>query len=84
VSRTGIALTPPAGALLQSYIDMGTASVKDALGGTVVDLESGGICKHPNGTYLGQFRGVRGFHEMQVMALYLILLDPGMCSDVSG
>jgi len=62
----------------------GTASVKDAMGGSVVDLESGGICKHPNGTYLGQFLGARGFHDMRILALYLCLLDPGMCSDVTG
>ena len=54
------------------------------MGGTVVDMESGGILKHPNGTYLGQFMGVKGFHEMQLITLYLCLLDPGMCSDVSG
>jgi hypothetical protein len=69
---------------LCGWIDMGTASIKDARGGTVVDFQAGGVCKHSNGTYLGQFCGVRGFHEMRVLVLYLVLLDPGMCGDASG
>jgi len=63
---------------LIGYIDMGTASVKDCQGATVVDLESGGVIKHPNGTYLGQFKGISGFHDMEIIALYLTILDYSM------
>lgn len=69
---------------LVGYLDMGTRSVKDRQNATVVDFESGGRLKHPNGTYLGEFEGAKGFHNMRELALYLVLLDPGMCSDVSG
>ena len=63
---------------LIGYLDMGTASVKDCQGATVVDLESGGVIKHPNGTYLGQFKGISGFHDMEIIALYLTILDYSM------
>jgi hypothetical protein len=66
------------------YLDLGTRTIRDRQGGTVADFESGGIIKHSNGTYLGQFEGAKGFHDMKEMTLYLLLIDPGMCSDVSG
>lgn len=69
---------------LVGYLDMGTRSIKDRSNGTVADFESGGKLKHPNGTYLGEFEGARGYHNMRELTLYLVLLDPGMCSDVSG
>jgi len=69
---------------LVGYLDLGTRTIRDRQGGTVADFQSGGIVKHSNGTYLGQFEGARGFHNMKEMALYLTIIDPGMCSDISG
>jgi len=69
---------------LCGWIDMGTATIRDASGSTVADLGPDGVVKHANGTYLGQFVGFRGFHRMKECALYCILIDPGMMSDVSG
>ena len=71
---------------IAGYIDMGTANIRDAGGSTVADLQVDGVVKHANGTYLGQFRGreFKAFHRMRECALYLMLLDPGMLSDVSG
>jgi hypothetical protein len=69
---------------LVAYLDMGTRTIRDRLGGTVADFESGGIVRHSNGSFLGQFEGAKGFHDMRELALYLVLLDPGMCSDICG
>jgi hypothetical protein len=69
---------------LVGYVDLGTHTIRNREGGTVADFESGGIIKHSNGTYLGQFEGARGYHNIRELSLYLMLLDPGMCSDVSG
>jgi hypothetical protein len=65
-------------------LDMGTATIRDAAGGTVADFQSNGVVKHSNGTYLGQFLKMKDFHHMIEMCLYLMLIDPGMCSDVAG
>jgi hypothetical protein len=69
---------------LVGYVDLGTSTIRDRQGGTIADFQSGGIVKHSNGTYLGQFEGARGFHNTRELSLYLMLIDPGMCSDVSG
>lgn len=66
-------------------IDLGTHVIKNPEGASVVDIEAGGIVKHGgNGTFLGQFVGARGFHSMRDIAVYMVCIDPGMCSDVSG
>lgn len=65
-------------------VDLGTHVIRNAQGVPVVDIEQGGVVKHQNGTFLGQFSGAKGFHAMREIALYMVLLDPGMCSDVSG
>jgi hypothetical protein len=65
-------------------IDMGTATIRDSVGATVADFQSNGVVKHNNGTYLGQFLGMKDFHHMITQTLYLMLIDPGMLSDVAG
>jgi hypothetical protein len=63
---------------------MGTRSIKNGMGGTVADFGHSGTLTHPNGSYLGEFMGAKAYHNMRELTLYLVLLDPGMCSDVSG
>ena len=66
------------------YLDLGTHTIRNTQGSTIADFTSGGIIKHVNGTFLGQFEGARAFHEMREISLYLLLIDPGMCSDICG
>lgn len=69
---------------LAGYLDMGTHTIRDHQGATVADFEAAGVLKHPNGSFLGQFEGARGYHSMRELTLYLVMLDPGMLSDIRG
>ncbi len=42
-----------------------------------------GECTGPNTVWLGQFEGFT-FRQLRTMALYLILIDPGMLSEIEG
>jgi hypothetical protein len=66
---------------LIAMIDMGTCSVKRKDGGTAFDIKTGGKILHPNGTQLGQFKGMRGYHELETVVLYLLLIDPTFTAD---
>ncbi|KAH9251552.1 hypothetical protein BASA81_010591 [Batrachochytrium salamandrivorans] len=63
-----------------AYLDLGTRSIRGLQGNTLVDFDSDGVVKHANGTFLGEFRGAQGYHNMRELTLYLVLLDPGMCA----
>ena len=75
---------------LCGWIDMGTATIRDAAGSTVADVGGDGVIAHANGTYLGVFRLGRAHgarmvrHHLKEIALYVVLIDPGMLSDVAG
>ena len=62
-----------------------TASLKNK-GATVADIGATGIVSHTTGTYLGEFecRHMKTYHHLKEIALYLVLLDPGMLNNVSG
>mmetsp|Transcript_19443 Transcript_19443/g.74646 ORF Transcript_19443/g.74646 Transcript_19443/m.74646 type:complete len:189 (-) Transcript_19443:144-710(-) len=60
-------------------LDPGTVRVKDEDGLSVASMNNAGQIDGENGTYLGQFEGFT-YHQMRTVALYLVLLDPGMLS----
>lgn len=64
-------------------LDRGTGYLKDADGRIVAELGPNGSCAGHAGTYLGEFEGY-SHGEMTVVALYLMLIDPGMLSEVEG
>lgn len=66
-----------------AYLDLGTRSIRGLQGDTLVDFGSDGVVKHANGTFLGEFQGAQGYHNMRELTLYLVLLDPGMCASSS-
>lgn len=71
---------------LVGYLDMGTATIKNGAHATVADIQATGVVTHPTGAYLGQFvsRHMSTFHHLKAVALYLVLLDPGMLNFVEG
>ena len=64
-------------------VDLGTHAIQDSVGSTVADLDSRGMITGHNGTFLGQFEGF-SFHIMREIAIYLVLVDPGMLSAEEG
>ena len=66
---------------LVATIDMGTHTVRHPSGGTAFDILEGGRIRSRNGTALGRFEGARGFHDMETIALYLLLVDPSFTFD---
>ena len=66
---------------LVAIIDMGTHTVRYPQGGTAFEIESSGRIRSRNGTHLGQLQGMRGFHDLETIALYLLLIDPTFTCD---
>lgn len=64
-------------------LDLGLASIVDCDGSTVVELSRTGECTGHCGSYLGTFEGM-DYNSMKVIALYLVLIDPGMLNEVRG
>lgn len=64
-------------------LDMGTGYIRDATGEVVAELGPSGVCTGHAGTYLGEFEGY-SYHHMKTVALYLMLIDPGMLNEVEG
>ena len=63
-------------------VDLGTCTLRDCAGSTVADVDLRGNVNGHSGLFLGQFEGYklkRG--DLQVVALYLMLIDPGMCTE---
>ena len=63
-------------------VDLGTCTLRDCAGSTVADIDLRGNVNGHSGLFLGQFEGYklkRG--DLQVVALYLMLIDPGMCTE---
>lgn len=58
-------------------LDMGLAYIKDEKDATVCEILGTGEVKGHMTTYLGQFEGF-DYHDMKVVALYLLLIDPGL------
>jgi len=68
---------------LVGTLDLGTAVLKDGNRKIIGEIEGTGECKGHWGSYLGRFNGF-SFKEMRIIALYLILIDPGMLNEVEG
>ena len=64
-------------------VDLGTHTIRDCNGATVADISAQGTVTGHNGMYMGQFEGFT-FHQMKLVALYLMLVDPGMLSKEEG
>eukprot|EP01102_Stenamoeba_stenopodia_P008245 TRINITY_DN2352_c0_g1_i1.p1 TRINITY_DN2352_c0_g1~~TRINITY_DN2352_c0_g1_i1.p1 ORF type:complete len:222 (-),score=42.96 TRINITY_DN2352_c0_g1_i1:119-730(-) len=64
-------------------LDPGRAYIKNWNDVTVAEMLKTGECNGHNGTHLGQFHGF-DFHRMKLIALYLLLIDPGMLNEVEG
>ena len=64
-------------------LDMGLAKVRDHKGSTIADILGTGEVQGHAGTYLGQFEGF-GYQDMQIVALYLLLIDTGMTNEIEG
>jgi len=64
-------------------LDPGRAYLIDKNGSTVAEMQGTGEVRGHAGTYLGQFEGF-DYHDMRTVALYLLLVDPGMLSEIEG
>ena len=64
-------------------LDMGTGYIKDFNDRIVAELTHSGVCTGHAGSYLGEFEGF-SFNQMKIVALYLMLVDPGMLNEVEG
>ena len=62
---------------------MGTGYIKDFNDRIVAELTHSGVCTGHAGSYLGEFEGF-SFNQMKIVALYLMLVDPGMLNEVEG
>mmetsp|Transcript_21006 Transcript_21006/g.27237 ORF Transcript_21006/g.27237 Transcript_21006/m.27237 type:complete len:238 (+) Transcript_21006:111-824(+) len=67
-----------------ALLDLGNGYIKNFDDDRIVaEISHNGICSGHAESYLGQFEGF-SFHYMKTIALYLILLDPGMLNEVEG
>jgi len=64
-------------------VDLGRAIIKNERGTTVAEFDNTGSVSGHVGTYLGQFEGFT-YRELKIVALYLLLVDPGMLNEVEG
>ena len=64
-------------------INLGTASIHNNFGSTVAEFEASGNVVGNHGSTLGQFEGF-SYPEIRTVALYLMLIDPGMLNEVEG
>ena len=64
-------------------LDPGRAYISNEQGSTICEILGTGEVRGHAGTYLGQFEGF-DYHDMRTIALYLLLVDPGMLSEIEG
>lgn len=64
-------------------LDPGHATIADAHGTTVCEMQRTGEVRGHAGTFIGCFEGF-DYHDMRTVALYLLLVDPGMLSEIEG
>ena len=64
-------------------LDRGTGYLKDSDDRIVAEISATGVCTGHSGTYLGEFENF-GYRNMVAIALYLMLIDPGMLNEVEG
>ena len=64
-------------------LDLGHGTIKNEVGNTVCELDNAGECKGNAQTYIGKFIGFT-FKNMKIVALYLLIVDPGMYDEIDG
>ena len=64
-------------------INLGTATIHDNSGSTVAEFEQDGTVVGNHGSGLGKFEGFT-YPEIRTVALYLMLIDPGMLNESEG
>ena len=64
-------------------INLGTATIHDNQMSTVAEFEANGSVVGNHGSGLGKFEGF-SYPEIRTVALYLMLIDPGMLNEVEG
>mgnify|MGYP006967064926 CR=1 FL=1 len=64
-------------------LDLGRGYISDSTGNTVCEIQGTGEVRGNGQTYLGQFEPF-SYHEMKVIALYVLLIDRGMLSEIEG
>jgi hypothetical protein len=64
-------------------LDLGRGYIADAAGNTVCELQGTGEVRGNGQTYLGQFEPF-SYHDMKTVALYVLLIDRGMLSEIEG
>lgn len=64
-------------------LDMGRAYISTENGSTIAELDNTGAVTGHAGTYCGQFEGFT-YHQMKIIALYLLIIDAGMYDEVDG
>lgn len=64
-------------------INLGTATIHDNSGSTVAEFEQDGTVVGNHGSGLGKFEGFT-YPEIRTVALYLMLIDPGMLNEIEG
>jgi len=65
------------------YLDSGRAYVKDYQETTVAEVKATGEVAGHMVSHIGQFHGFN-YHRLNTIALYLLLIDPGMLSEIEG
>ena len=64
-------------------LDPGRAYVMNAQGSTVLELDNAGYGSGHAGANVCEFEGFT-FKNMKLVALYALLVDPGICDDLEG
>lgn len=67
-----------------AFMNRGNGYIKDANESTIVELGKTGEVHGHMGSFLGQFEGIVGYHDMEWIALWMIIIDPGMINEVEG
>ena len=67
---------------LCGIVDLGHGYLKDHQHTTVAEVDKRGCVSGHSGSYLGQFHPF-SYHDMKLLGLYLMLIDPGMLSETA-
>jgi len=67
---------------LCGVVDLGHGYLKDHQHTTVAEVDKRGCVSGHSGSYLGQFHPFT-YHDMKLLGLYLMLIDPGMLSETA-
>ena len=67
---------------LCGLVDLGKGYIQDHTRTTVAEIDKRGCVSGHSGSYLGQFSPFT-YHEMKLVVLYSMLIDPGMLTEIA-